>query len=153
MEPTLARILKKFALPKKEILFVQLSCILRKTNLTEDILRILQDADTPLTVSHIRDLLESEGKSPNKTTVYRQLENMESQGVIYALMLQPNLLHYELSGDHHHHFVCDSCDMVECVHDDKLESAIHHLEKDLGDHRTIVQHHFHVSGVCQDCQK
>jgi Fe2+ or Zn2+ uptake regulation protein len=52
-------------------------------------------------------------------TIYRNLEELSSQGVISKILHPNRQLYYYFCAnrDHHHHFVCLSCRTVQDIHD------------------------------------
>lgn len=52
-------------------------------------------------------------------TIYRNLEELSSQGVISRILHPNRQLYYYFCAnrDHHHHFVCLSCRTVQDIHD------------------------------------
>ena len=125
---------------------------MRETPLLLKVMELLKGSNSPLSVPNIQALLLSENLSPNKTTLYRMLEKLADAGKIEALLLDPKVTYYEIKSHHHHHFVCDSCDIIKCVSDPDLESQIHALEYKLASKgMTIREHHFSLTGTCNTC--
>ncbi len=69
------------------------------------------------------DLIEKLKNDMNKTTVYRALERLESEGIVHSFVGKDGLKWYaKCSGcsSHHHndihpHFQCSSCHKVTCL--------------------------------------
>lgn len=84
------------------------------------ILEIMLAAQTYLSPEEVQSQLQL--RADNKVglpTIYRNLEELSSQGVI-SKILHPNrqLYYYFCSNrDHHHHFVCLACRTVQDIHD------------------------------------
>jgi Fe2+ or Zn2+ uptake regulation protein len=127
---------------------------MRKTKLTNYILEILEKANQPLSIPEILEKLkQNHQETPNKTTLYRQFEKLTQLNEVEEILLTNNVTHYELKQDHHHHFICNECDTIKCLKDQKLEDEIHKLEHTLeGQGLQITQHQFSFSGQCQACQ-
>ena len=52
----------------------------------------------------------------DKVTVYRTLELLASHDIIHPTMQRDGVQYYELHGPkHHHHAMCTSCSVQECV--------------------------------------
>ncbi len=95
--------------------------------------------------------LAERGKTFNKTTVYRELENLKKSGNIRELFLRNDVALYELSGTHHHHTICTSCGHIQHVDivEPKEWSAKYFLTKD---GFRVVDHSLEFFGVCRTCQ-
>jgi len=125
---------------------------LRKSALRAAVLEIFSHAKTPLTVPLLQEALKKKKFSPNKTSLYRHLDTLVELGDIEELMLESSITHYELKRRHHHHFVCESCEKIECLEDAQLEKNIHSLENALKKKGLSARHHqFSFSGLCKSC--
>jgi Fe2+ or Zn2+ uptake regulation protein len=125
---------------------------MRQTPLVKTVLHLLEQSKKPLSVPEIQAELVKEQLTPNKTTLYRMFEKLESEGVLEALLLDPKVIYYEFKTHHHHHFRCNSCDAIKCISDPELETQIHALEHKLKTKGlTIKDHHFSLSGKCAAC--
>lgn len=49
------------------------------------------------------------------STVYRNVEQLQDEGVVHAVTVDKNTTQYELNTQTHGHFVCDKCTNVECI--------------------------------------
>jgi Fe2+ or Zn2+ uptake regulation protein len=127
---------------------------MRKTKLTNYLIEILQSSKQPLSIPEILEKLKSiHNLTPNKTTLYRQFEKLTQANEVEEILLTNNVTHYELKQDHHHHFICNECDTIKCLKDQKLEEEIHKLEHSLETKGLqITQHQFSLSGQCESCQ-
>ncbi len=125
---------------------------LRSTPLRTEILSILDSQATPMTVSEIQKILNTKGMSPNKTTVYRQMETLITNNMIQKFSLRDGVVHYEIQKLHHHHFVCRDCERITCIADRALEENIHKIEQNLmKDGFHIQKHNFSFEGKCRTC--
>jgi hypothetical protein len=73
------------------------------------------------------------------------------KGLVERIDTGPGSARYEArhaSGEHHHHLVCDDCGKVEAFADEKLERAIHEVQKRAG----ARAHHILLRGACADCR-
>ena len=124
---------------------------LKYSYLREIIIDILKHYKKPITPPKLLKHIQSK-ININKTSLYRQLETLSQKQIINKVMLHTNIAHFELSTHHHHHMVCEKCDSIECIADDHLEESIHTIEQKLQKKGlTIHNHHFSLSGLCQDC--
>ena len=125
---------------------------MRQTHTVKKVLEIMEAAHKPISVPELQTKLSDLGFTPNKTTLYRMLEKLETEDVVQSLLLDPKVIYYEFKTHHHHHFRCDSCDEIQCITDPDLESKIHALEDKLASKGlTINDHHFSLSGKCTAC--
>ncbi len=126
---------------------------MRNTPLLETVLKIFTDQHRPISVPELQALLKEQNLEPNKTTLYRLLERLESNGKIDTVLLDSRTTYYEKADHHHHHFVCENCDEIQCISDQDLEEKIHQLEDQLkASGLKIKQHQFSFSGCCKSCQ-
>lgn len=69
--------------------------------------------------------------------------------------MQDGVSHYELNDSHHHHFVCSTCGVVECIPEEKigsLEKEVHNLvQKMQNSGLKISGHEFSLQGKCKSC--
>lgn len=125
---------------------------LKKTPLRVAILEIFLEKKEPITIADLGKFLEKKKFFPNQTSLYRQIESLTEKEILQSLILKNSIAHYELQNHHHHHFVCNTCEKIECVDDETLENEIHTLETKLkkkGMH--ISSHQFSFHGECQSC--
>jgi Fe2+ or Zn2+ uptake regulation protein len=98
-----------------------------------------------VSVGEILKMLETEGKSYNKTSVYRALDQMVADGTVCRQYFNENQAYYELSEDDHMHLVCSSCGKVE-------EAECEYKQPSSIDGFTVDHHHLTLVGVCQACK-
>ena len=127
---------------------------LRLTKTRRAVLEMLVATHTPLSVPRILAELGDHGILVNKTTVYRELEQLEKIGIVKSLSLQDRKQYFELATrDHHHHFVCVECEKVEDILFD--ESDLSRQETRLADQKgfSIFRHSLEFFGLCKLCHK
>ena len=125
---------------------------LRLTKTRRAVLELLVATHTPLSVPRILEELGCRGLSVNKTTVYRELEQLEKVGMVKSLSLQDRKQYFELATrDHHHHFVCIECEEVEDVLFD--ESDLLRQEAILVQKKgfSVFHHSLEFFGLCKMC--
>jgi Fur family ferric uptake transcriptional regulator len=123
-----------------------------KRQLGQQILTILGDEQRPVSAPELMDLLAKKGITPNKTSVYRQLPKLVAEDKVNEVLLAGNTSHFEISGHHHHHFMCSECNGTFCLHDNALEEEIHRLERELVKKgRHVERHEFSIIGLCEKC--
>jgi Fur family ferric uptake transcriptional regulator len=124
----------------------------RSTPVRKAILQILEEGDVPLSVPEIQVFLNERGLSPNKTTLYRQMETFVKNNMVEGVSLKNSVVYYEKKRKHHHHFVCSICESITCIQDDDVERAIKNMERSLKREGFFVKnHHFFFEGRCQKC--
>ncbi len=95
--------------------------IVRKTKSVATVIEIFQQNKVALSAVELVTLLKT---NMNKTTVYRILERLESEGVLHSFTDNDGLKWYASCVDcseHHHqdahpHFRCKKCNKVACLH-------------------------------------
>jgi Fur family ferric uptake transcriptional regulator len=87
---------------------------LRVTGPRAAVLRVLDQAAAP--VSHADVVAAVANEHVDASTVYRNLVDLESAGLVHRLDVGDHTWRFELKreGDHAH-FVCGSCGNVECL--------------------------------------
>lgn len=113
-------------------------------NLKNVIIGLLQETHL-LSAGMILEKLSALGKSYNKTSVYRALDQLMNEDAICRHHFDKDESIYELRGHHHTHLVCTSCgkiDTAECTYVEPKE-----LGTFKADH-----HHATIFGVCGNCQ-
>lgn len=124
---------------------------LRKTKTRLALFQALYEAPAPLSIKALVKLFERKGQNVDKTTVYREVEKLVGIGALRAVQLTPRTTSYELGSlDHHHHFVCTSCDLVTDVA--FSEKSIEKTEALLGAEGFLVTSHtLEFFGLCKTC--
>lgn len=125
---------------------------MRKTPLLEAVKKIFESREGPINVSDLQIFLKTCGFVPNKTSLYRMLDKLKTDGFIDDILLDTKMTYYERKTHHHHHFTCDSCRSIECITDPDLETQIHLLEAKLEAKGLVIkEHHFSFAGKCVAC--
>lgn len=100
------------------------------------------------------EALSKDGVSPNKTTVYRQLEALVAQGVVNDIDLGEGKRRYEM--DHgngaHPHLLCTRCGRIECLPvDEEFSTYMKRIAH--GHHFELAGCTVELFGLCPACQK
>jgi len=98
------------------------------------LLNILSDAKKPLSYEEIKSDI-----SMDKATFYRNMAKFEEQGILTSFESNDKKRYFELQLNHHAHFVCLSCNKIECLED--LDIKL--------DNYTV--NNVIVNGTCNDC--
>lgn len=140
------------AMEKEALLQIIRSHQLRLTKTRQGLLDLFLVMHTPLSVSHILSELASRGLLVNKTTVYRELEQLEKVGIVRGLSLGDRKQYFELaSRDHHHHFVCIECDEVEDVLFDEFDLSKQETLLAQKKGFSVFNHSLEFFGLCKSC--
>ena len=85
----------------------------------------------------------------NKTTVYRQLEKLLTDGMIIEVELGDGKKRYELKSlAHHHHLVCKKCGSLEDI---RLDERIILEEVSKKSNFKVEDHSLEFFGICVNC--
>ena len=122
---------------------------LKLTRMHVSILKILLQADKPLSRSDILEALD-EG-STDKVTVYRVLERFCDSGIANKLEVSSRAWLYELADNchsnyQHPHFKCVNCGKIYC-----LEDVIIPPIKGLAKGFTSLRHKLLIEGIGPEC--
>lgn len=124
----------------------------RKTIISSQVLTLLQESSSPLSVGQIMDALVKKKLTPNKTTIYRILEKLIQKKVVSKIMLRDNTTYFEFVQSHHHHFICNQCEAVFCLPTCHVESHQINLDSLLPNPKfKIKSHDFNLYGICAPC--
>lgn len=123
----------------------------KNTKVRQALVEILLTTHAPLSITQLLQNLSKKGLKPNKTTVYREIEFLVTQGLVSGVDFGEGKKRYERSGDHHHHIVCINCksikDISEDIDLDKLHASV---VKKVG--YKPVGHSLEFFGLCKNCQ-
>ena len=113
-------------------------------------LRLLHQATAPLTHAEVSEELQDLGV--DKATVFRNLNDMASAGLLRRTELGDRVWRFELAnedgeeGTAHPHFVCVDCGTVSCMDEIKLTAGSIRLSQEFGEVTEIL-----LRGHCNDC--
>ena len=92
-----------------------MSEVVKTDKLINDLIKLKH---APIDFAEITNYLYSQGISPNKTTIYRNLEKLEKEGLIKKVILSDHKQFWEMAQtnpDHqHYHLICQKCEKIEC---------------------------------------
>lgn len=126
---------------------------LRLTKTRRAMIALFLREHTPLSVPQILAELSTQMIHVNKTTVYRELETLETLSIVRSVKLEDRKQYFELATrDHHHHFVCLECEEIEDVHLDEcdLEKQESLLAQKNG--FSVLRHSLEFFGLCKFCR-
>ncbi len=126
----------------------------RLTAVRRTMVELFVKAAEPMSAPLIIALLSKKKLKVNKTTVYREIEFLEKEGIIIPVYVDAEKKTYELkAGAHHHHVVCQACDTVEDIDSKALESVMKKLESKVKKNSNFTQiwHSVELFGLCKSC--
>lgn len=125
---------------------------LRTTKTRMAVLRFLQESTTPLTASDLILHLHTLGINVNKTTVYREIDQLLAHGIVQELDFGDLKKRYELaSREHHHHLICKKCGHIDDIHlENDLQEEEARIAQECG--FLVLQHSLEFFGLCKTCQ-
>ncbi len=120
---------------------------MRDTQQRDAIRKALLKAGRPLSIHEVFELAKKEVAGLGIATVYRNLKNLQNEGWIVPVDLpgQPSRWG-KTPGDHHHHFLCRTCDRLLEIH--ACPQNLSHL---LPDGYTLEEHDILFRGQCDAC--
>jgi len=123
---------------------------LRVTGPRLSVLRVLSDAESPLSYTEVLERLGEADCCP--TTIYRNLVKLRDAGVAPVVNRAEGVDRYALADGHedahrHPHFVCDKCSRVACL-PEELGSSV---AIDGPWATSIQQAALQLRGDCPDC--
>lgn len=113
-------------------------------------LKLLYGANAPLTHAEVAEELQDLGV--DKATVFRNLNDMATAGLLRRTELGDRVWRFEMAADEEHnsahpHFVCVDCGTVSCMGEIKLTAGSMRLSREFGDVTEIL-----LRGHCNDCE-
>ena len=103
---------------------------------------------SPLTHAEVTE--ELQGLGVDKATVFRNLNDLTTAGLVRRTELGDHVWRFELIPDDHNsshpHFVCVDCGAVSCMGEIKLTAGSKRLSEEFGEVTEIL-----LRGHCNDC--
>ena len=114
-------------------------------------LKLLLGATAPLTHAEVAEELSDSGV--DKTTVFRNLNDLASAGLLRRTELGDHVWRFELISQNEHesgahpHFICVDCGVVSCMDDVKLTAGSVRISEQFGKVTEIL-----LRGHCNQCE-
>lgn len=130
-------------------------CLRRDSQLTELrrlVLRLVLEAECPLTAYQLLDRLREVRKGAVPPTVYRALDFLMEQGLVHKLE-RLNAYVPCVDADHHHHaaqfLICKKCGTVAEIEDRSVSRALERAAEKEGFHpdSAVIE----LAGLCAAC--
>ena len=121
-----------------------------KTKLLSAVLQTLEQSGCPLSITDIKAHLALQQMRPNKTSLYRILEKLKQKKTVEALQIAEGVTYYELKKTPHGHFICETCNGVECLSAPLPTSWFDVLQKQMP-MRSVSHISLAVNGLCTQC--
>lgn len=124
----------------------------RITPIRTRILEILGGSGQPISAPDLLESVNSSNEGVNKTTIYRELDFLQSKDLISEVEFGDGKKRYELNDGHHHHLICLNCKKIEDI---DLKTDLSEEEKNI-EKKTgfkIQIHSLEFFGLCKSCQK
>ncbi len=99
-----------------------------------------------LSANEIQIYFEKKGRSYNKTSVYRALDQLSAEDVVCRYDFNDKEAQYELRENHHDHVICEHCGKIE-------PADCQFTQPSLVNGIKISHHHLTLFGVCENCRK
>jgi Fur family ferric uptake transcriptional regulator len=125
---------------------------LRRGGARERVVELLASEPCALSAVEIEDALRSNGRRIGRASIYRVLDLLAERGLVERVAVGHGLARFEralVSGEHHHHLVCDQCGRLVAFDDPGLERAITRVSERLG--VRVDTHDVVLRGACEDC--
>ena len=109
---------------------------IKLTTARSALIEILTEAKKPLSYEDIKSDINMD-----KATFYRNISLFENQDIINSFESNDKKRYFELNVKPHAHFICLSCNKVECIH--KLDLRLNGYEVN-----NVI-----VNGKCKSCTR
>lgn len=132
------------------IIIINLWCNMNYSKQREIIYNTLKTNVVHPTAEYIYELLKKRHPNISLATVYRNLNQMASAGIIKRIEGLESSVHYDHNTHEHYHFICDKCKKVFDIDAD--------IAPDIEDKTfaktgfAILGHEITFHGFCADCK-
>ncbi|MFH0852826.1 MAG: transcriptional repressor [bacterium] len=122
----------------------------RRTQVRHLLHEILERNKYPISVPELLEKFKQKKTLINKTTIYREIEFYIGQSLVTQVRFSDDLKRYELTKNHHHHFVCQKC---KTIIDLRLKNGFKkEMERLSNKYKFIInQHSLEFFGLCAKC--
>jgi Fur family ferric uptake transcriptional regulator len=115
------------------------------------VLESLYSAGEPVSAERIADGLGGRFPPSDLPSVYRNLETLESAGIVRHFHLGHGPGLYAPAGEEHEYLLCESCRRLRVVEPHELDEARALIHERLGFRARFT--HFPIVGLCPNCEE
>jgi Fe2+ or Zn2+ uptake regulation protein len=101
------------------------------------------------TIENLRKALGARSIRADFSSVFRALEQLESDGEVLRIELGDGKARFETVGEHHEHVRCERCGAVEAVPGCVVEETVVERRTEFA----VTGHRLLFTGICPNCQK
>lgn len=123
----------------------------RLTKIRTAVIGMLSLSNVPLSAFEIKSSLEKNRIQANKTTIYREVSFLLTNGIIHEIQFGDGRMRYKICpDDHHHHTICIRCSRVEAI---SMEKDMIKYEQELVRLKRfkVLRHTLEFFGICSLC--
>ncbi len=123
----------------------------RITKARDAICALMEGNDRPLAAADVHALLRKKHVKTDKVTVYRELQFLESQGILASVPFADGVTRYEAAAlPHHHHLICTGCQRIEDI---EVDHDFGRLERRIRTQKSFLveRHSLEFYGLCAKC--
>lgn len=124
---------------------------MRSSSIEHAILELLEAHRRHLRANEVYQELHPRFPSVNPSTIYRALERLARTGQISVSDMGTGAAVYEkVSGDMHHHLVCQQCGRVQTIDHDRIGAFFAQIESEYD--FKVATNHLILFGDCDQCK-
>jgi Fur family peroxide stress response transcriptional regulator len=123
----------------------------RLTTQRRVILEAALDAGDHPTADRVFETVATRSPGISRTTVYRALETLARMGVIHKAAIPGSVARYDPRVETHHHLICERCDAVFDISDERLDALPVPDTTSLG--FEVLDVSVQLRGVCRRCRE
>ena len=117
----------------------------------EKILDVLTNNPIHPTADELLEFLKCENSNVGLTTLYRNLNQMASAGMIKKIDGLESSAHFDHNTFEHYHFICKECGKVFDIPSSVAPSVVKNTREATG--FDIISHDIVFHGICSECKK
>jgi len=121
----------------------------RNTLQRQFILEVLTNSKKHPSIDEIYIEIQKKYPAISKTTIYRNLKQLATDGVIGKVLFQDGLERYDIRADQHYHYQCKNCDRIYDIDIPYLKNIDKEVQKKFG--LNVDKHDVIFTGLCSKC--
>lgn len=123
---------------------------LKITQARLNLLDVFKHSKKPLSIKEIAQRFNQ--NNVDLVTLYRNVESLQSLGIVKKIYLKDREVYYELTGGaHHHHLICTNCGKLEDVQVQEMNLDKAFLKRH--GFAKVTDHSLEFFGLCVKCSK